>query len=191
MNNPEYVKVNDKKYKINTDYRVGLRCQEVANDTSIGDYERALAIIYLLFGDDGLNNTRDYEKLIELGLKYLSCNEKVEDNSNEEKDMDLLQDFRLIQASFKSDYGIELDKENIHWWDFMGYLNGLTENCVLNRIRELRTYDLSTIEDGKQRAKVQKMKKRWELKKPKKELTEEQKRSVDYFYKQTGIKREE
>ena len=51
MNNPQYVKVDDKLYKINTDFRVALECDKIARDKSIGDYERALAIIYKLFGE--------------------------------------------------------------------------------------------------------------------------------------------
>lgn len=51
MNNPQYVKVDDKLYKINTDFRIALECNNIAEDTSIGEYERALAIIYKLFGE--------------------------------------------------------------------------------------------------------------------------------------------
>lgn len=51
MNNPQYVKVDDKLYKINTDFRVALECNNIAEDTTIEDYERALAIIYKLFGE--------------------------------------------------------------------------------------------------------------------------------------------
>ena len=62
MNNPEYVNVYDKLYKINTDFRVAIECNNIAQDKSIGDYERALAIIYKLFGEEGLN-CKDQNKL--------------------------------------------------------------------------------------------------------------------------------
>ena len=51
MNNPQYVKVDNELYKINTDFRVALECNQIALDTKINDYERALAIIYKLFGE--------------------------------------------------------------------------------------------------------------------------------------------
>ena len=54
LNNPEYVKVGDKKYKINTDFRVAIECNNIAQDDSIGDTEGPLAIIYKLFGDEAL-----------------------------------------------------------------------------------------------------------------------------------------
>lgn len=191
MNNPLYVKINDKKYKINTDFKVALKCQEVANDSTINDIERALAIIYLLFGDDGLEDTENYDLLIEKAQKYLSCGEEVDNTKNDKPDMDLLQDYRLIQASFKSDYGIDLEKANIHWWDFYTYLNGLTDKCVLNRIRELRTFDLSQIKDPKEKRKYKEMQERWKLKEKEKPLTEKQQEAVNKFYELTGIKRKE
>ena len=35
LNNPEYVKVDNELYKINTDFRIALECQKVSEDTSI------------------------------------------------------------------------------------------------------------------------------------------------------------
>ena len=58
---PEYAEVNGKRYKINTDFRVAIECNRIAQDNTIGDYERALAIIYTLFGEDGINAYKDYE----------------------------------------------------------------------------------------------------------------------------------
>lgn len=189
-NNPEYAKIGDKKYKINTDFRVALKCQEVAMDNSISDYERPLAIIYLLFGDEGLNNKEDYNELIRIALKYLKCGENTEESENEKPDMDFKQDFRLIEASFRSDYGIVLSEEKMHWYDFYMYLNGLTDKCVLNKVRELRNFDLSTIKDMKEKNKIKKAQKRFELVKND-TLTNKEQESVNKFYELTGLKRKE
>lgn len=190
MANPEYVKIKDKKYKINTDYRVALKCDEVARDTTISDYERTIAIIYLLYGEDGIDSKDDYEELLRLAIKYLSCGQEYED-SVDEVDMDFRQDIGLIKASFKSDYGIVLDNENMHWWDFYMYLNGLTEKCILNRVRELRNYNVSEIRDSKEKKKIEKAKKRFALKQEKIKLTKEQEENIENFYKLTGLQRKE
>ena len=52
MNNPEFIEIKNKRYKINTDFKVALKCEEIAEDSNINDMERALAIIYLLFGEE-------------------------------------------------------------------------------------------------------------------------------------------
>ena len=154
LNNPTQVKVDNKLYKINTSYRIAIECDFVAQDETISDYERAVTIIYLLFGEEGLSDKKNYDKLLELAIKYLKCgNENETHEEDEEKNMDFSQDINLIRASFKSDYGISLD-DNMHWWDFLMYLNGLTENCILNRVRDLREIDLTKITDGKERNRI-------------------------------------
>jgi hypothetical protein len=50
LSNPKYVKVDNELYEINTDFRVAIECNRIAEDEEIGEYERALAIIYKLFG---------------------------------------------------------------------------------------------------------------------------------------------
>lgn len=198
MDYPKYVKIGEKKYKINTDFRVAIECQEIALDDSIGDFERALAIIYKLFGDDGIDDSNNYEKLLELAQKYLSCGKEVDSKANEEPDMDFIQDMPYIKASFRSDYNINLDDEEMHWWEFYNLMNGLSNSemgncCVLNRIRNLRTFDTKDIKDQKELAKINEAKKQVALKKRevKKELTYEQKRNIDNFYEKIGINRKE
>ena len=198
MDYPKYVKIGDKKYKINTDFRVAIECQEIALDDSIGDFERALAIIYKLFGDNGLDDSNNYEKLLELAQKYLSCGKEVDSKTNEEPDMDFIQDMPYIKASFRSDYNINLDDEEMHWWEFYDLINGLSNSemgncCVLNRIRNLRTFDTKDIKDQKELAKINEAKKQVALKKRtvKKNLTVEQKKNIDNFYEKIGINRKE
>ena len=199
MNNyPEYVKVEDKKYKINTDFRVAIECQDIATNETISDYERALAIIYKLFGDEGINTPEHYERLLELATKYLSCGKEVDSKTNEEPDMDFVQDMDYIEASFMSDYGIDLANIEMHWWKFYNLINGLSNSemgncCVLNRVRNLRTYDTKDIKDPKELEKIKEAKKQIALKKrnKKQELSSEQKQNIDNFYKMTGIIRKE
>lgn len=184
MKYPEYVKVNDRTYKIRTDFRIALRCNNIATDDSIGDYERALAIIYLLF-ENGLDHQEDYEKLLELATKYLSCGKEVTNPSNDEPDMDYNEDMDYIEASFMSDYHIDLANEKMHWWKFNKLMNGLSNSdmgncCILNRIRNLRTYNTREIKDDKERAKIEKAKQQVALKRYRKEnnLTKEQEESM-------------
>ena len=198
MDYPKYVKIGDKKYKINTDFRVAIECQEIALDDSIGDFERALAIIYKLFGDDGLDDNNNYEKLLELAQKYLSCGKEIDSKTNEEPDMDFIQDMDYIEASFMSDYNIDLASTEMHWYKFYNLINGLSNSemgncCVLNRIRNLRSFDTKDIKDQKELAKINEAKKQVALKKRevKKELTYEQKRNIDNFYEKIGINRKE
>lgn len=197
LNNPEYVKVGDKKYKINTDFRVAIECNNIAQDDSIGDTERPLAIIYKLFGDEGLDNPQDWEKLLELGIKYLSLGKDTTSiDKNTEIDMDFSEDMDYIEASFMSDYRIDLAETKMHWWKFYNLLEGLSNSeigncCILNRVRNLRTFDLSQIKDNKERERLAKAKEMVSLKNNKHEveLTEQQKESMRKLDEIIGFKK--
>ena len=186
MNNPEFVKVGEKKYKINTYFRVAIECNSIATDDTIGDVERPLAIIYKLFGDEGLNSPDDWDKLLELAIKYL-CLGKELDESNEEPDMDFVQDMSYIEASFMSDYRIDLSNIKMHWWKFYQLIEGLSNSelgncCVLNRIRNLRTLDVSKIKDPKEKAKILNSKKQFSLKKLERNISKEEEQNQDEFF---------
>lgn len=191
---PTKVIIDNIEYPINTDFRVAIRCNHVASNLSIGDYERALAIIYILFGEKGLNNEFHHNKLIELGKKYLACGKEIQNSSNEEPDMDYEEDYDYICASFMSDYHIDLENTKMHWWTFSNLINGLSNSemgncCILNRIRNLRNYDLKDIKDPKEREKIRKAKESVSLKKIVKEknFTKKQKHNIDEFKKMAGI----
>ncbi len=192
MNNPEFVRINEKKYKINTDFRVAIECNDIAKNESINEYEKSLAIIYKLFGEEGLDDTRDYAKLLELGQKYLLCGKEPIDDDLE-PDMDYTQDMDYIEASFMSDYKINLKNEKMHWWTFSNLINGLSNSelgncCVLNRIRNLRNYDVKEIKDRKELEKIIKAKKQVALKNQEVMLSEEQKASIERFNMMTSRK---
>lgn len=173
---PKYAQVKDIKYEINTDFRVALECDKLAK-TSIGDEERALAIIYLLFGDKGLENSQDWEDLLVIALKYLSCGkEKQEDDNGEEQeiDMDFEQDWEYIRTSFFYDYKIKIEQDTyMHWWEFYNLLSGLSDKCILNRVRFVRNFDIEQIKDSKEKEKWIKQKTQVALKKENVKTAEE------------------
>jgi hypothetical protein len=152
---PEYAEVAGKRYKINTDYRVALRCFEVIEDETICDEERALAVIYLLFGEIPTSNL---EEFLRIAGNYLRCGEKEETQTSTEKDMDFAADEKYIVASFMSDYNIDLSRVDMHFWQYIQLIQGFTERSVMSRVREIRNYDLEELKDPKARAKMVKAK---------------------------------
>lgn len=191
---PKFVEVEGKRYKINTDFRVAIKCDEIARDEDIGDFERTLGVIYLLFGDEGIDTPEHYGKLLELAKKYLLCGEEYDSKRNEKEDMDFTKDYSYIKTSFRSDYGIKLDEENMHWWEFMDLMNGLSNSelgncCILNRVRNLRNFDEKTVKDSKERKRIKEAKDRVALNH--KKLTKQQKDSVNQLMKDLGILKEE
>ena len=198
MNNPQYVKVDDKLYKINTDFRVALECNKIAEDTSIGNLERAMAIIYKLFGEDGLD-CENQNKLLELGTNYLLLGREqksLKNDSHDKYELDFNKCVGLIKASFKFDYKYDpYELEYLHWYDFYNDLESLSTSefgncCILNRIVSILEQEPKEIKDSKQRQKLidaQTLLKEKYCKKQEKEMTKEQEESAKAFYKSLGI----
>lgn len=193
MNNPDKVKIRDKIYKLNTDYRVALACNEIAK-SDVSDTEKAMAIIYKLYGDEGLDNPQDYEELLRLGQKFLFLGKDIEelDQEDQEPDMDFVQDIDYIEASFFADYHINLADTKMHFWTFYKLLEGLSNSelgdcCILNRIRNLRNTDTTKIKDMKERERVEKAKMRVALTKKEKKYTEEEQNSMNDFLREIGL----
>lgn len=198
MNNPEYVKVDDELYKINTDFRIAIECNKIARDKKIGDYERALAIIYKLFGEKGLD-CENQNKLIELGVKYLSLSREekpLKNDSDSKFELDFDKCKGLIKSSFKFDYKYDpYELEYLHWYDFYNDLENLSTSefgncCMLNRVSSILNEDASKIKDSKDRTNLVKLQKELKQKyciSEEKEMTKEQEESARAFYKAIGI----
>lgn len=155
MTYPRYAEVAGVKYEINTDYRVALKCFEVIEDPNICDEERALAVIYLLFGEVPTDHLDDF---LRIAGDYLRCGEKAEAQESAQKDMDFNADEKYIAASFMSDYQIDLSITDMHFWQYIHLIQGFTERSVMSRVREIRNYDLEELKDPKTRAKMVKAK---------------------------------
>lgn len=198
MNNPQYVKVDDKLYKINTDFRVALECNSIAEDENIGNLERALAIIYKLFGEDGLN-CENQNRLLELAIKYLLLGEDKNGLKNDfenKYELDFNKCIGLIKASFKFDYKYDpYELEYLHWYDFYNDLESLSTSefgtcCALNRVISILNQDPKEIKNNKSRQnliKLQMLLKQKYCKTEEKKITKEQEESAKAFYKSLGI----
>ena len=198
MNRPKYVKLKDKLYAINTDFRVAIECDSISRKTDIGNYEKALAILYKLFGKDGLD-CQNKDKLLQLGIKYISLgNEEktIKNDKNNNYQLDFVKCEGLIRSSFKFDYNYDpYELEYLHWYDFYNDLCNLSTSefgncCMLNRVMSILNEDAKKIKDTKERTKKIELKKELERRyciQKENKLTQEQEKSVNEFYKSLGI----
>ena len=151
MSYPDAVEIAGVEYKLNTDYTVALACFRCIGDPDISEVERAYGVIGLLYADPP--HDEHLNEALSLAVKFLQVGNDREPRYRR-PDMDFDADEMYIKASFLSDYKIDLDDAGMHWWKFCTLLQGLTDDCILNRVRDLRNYDLSTVKDAKSRQKI-------------------------------------
>jgi hypothetical protein len=157
-----------------------------------------MAIIYKLFGEDGLN-CGNQNKLLELGMKYLllgKTEKELKTQNNNKYDLDFNKCLGLIKASFKFDYKYDpFELEYLHWYDFYNDLESLSTSefgncCILNRVTNILNQEPKEIKDNKTRKELieaQKLLKEKYCKQEEKKMTKEQEESAKAFYKSLGI----
>ncbi len=173
---PKYAVIGNKKYRINTDFRTALACFRAINDDEIDDIQRAYAVVGLLFGTNIPNKYID--QALEKAKIYLSCGKQV-DVDDSKIDMDYEEDYDYIVASFEYCYHINLEESNdISWHYFFSLLNGLDNKCILNKVRDIRNFDLSKITNQGEKEKMMIAKEKLSLKK---QITREEQDEIDEF----------
>lgn len=159
---PEYAEIDGIQYKMNTDYRYALACFKAIEDDELTDIARAYAVVSILFGVENPqtgevdNIPENVGEALRLAEKFLRCGSDKQNIENVKKDMDFEYDKSYIVASFMSDYGIDLETTDLHWWKYCELISGLTEQSILSKVRDLRNTDLNDYKDAKVRAKLQK-----------------------------------
>ena len=178
---PTKMEANGHIYPINTDYRVALACFRALDDDEITDLERFYAVETLLLGSDVLEE--DEMILKDKIISYLKC-ERDDAESDNEIDFDYLQDENRVKISIRQCYNnLDVDKlEYLHWYEYNELIEGLTEDSLIDRVRQIRTLDINQIDDAKKRKKALIIKQRLSLNK-KVKMTREQQQAQEEFFR--------
>ena len=192
----EKLPTNYKGYHINTDFKNGIKISLALDDWQLGDEERVLTALSLLYGEgipDDVNIALD-------GLRwFLSCGKEAEkasysdiddvDNAKESvnvKGNDIAFDFEVdsanIYAAFLKNYNIDLTKSDMHWFQFIALFSNL-KNTSLNDMMYYRTIDLSQYK-GEQKAEMKALKERYKIHK----ITKQQVENLKIVYGQDWVK---
>ena len=185
-----------KGYHINTDFKCGIRISLALDDWQLGDEERVLTALSLLYGEgipDDMNIALD-------GLRwFLTCGKEADkasysdiddvDNAKESvnvKGDDISFDFEVdasnIYAAFLKNYNIDLTKTDMHWFQFIALFSNLKDTS-LNDMMYYRTIDLSQYK-GEQKAEMKALKERYKIHK----ITKQQVENLKIIYGKDWVK---
>lgn len=185
-----------KGYHINTDFKCGIKISLALDDWQLGDEERVLTALSLLYGEgipDDMNIALD-------GLRwFLTCGKEADkasysdiddvDNAKESVNVngdDISFDFEVdasnIYAAFLKNYNIDLTKTDMHWFQFIALFSNL-KNTSLNDMMYYRTIDLSQYK-GEQKAEMKALKERYKIHK----ITKQQVENLKTIYGKDWVK---
>lgn len=130
---------------------------------------------------------------IQDGIRWFLSGYNHDRMKKKKKDRTRLMDFKIdqwrIYAAFKSQYNINLNRCDMHWFEFMGLMNNL-EECAFTRVIDIRNKKIEAKMPKEQKKQLIEAKEVFLLGEPAEVITEVQKQeeeaAVDEFLKFTG-----
>jgi hypothetical protein len=163
---PNEVKINNKKYEINSDFRTSILFELLMQDEEIDSKAKVLQALELYFP----KVPRDIQKAIEKMLWFYRCGKDIEKSNKKGKGEGVSQiysydfDDEYIYAAFLDQYNINLQKiDYLHWWEFKAMFKALKEDNELVKIMKYRAMDLRDIKDKNEKDFYKKMKEMYKI----------------------------
>lgn len=158
---PKEVTIDNKEYKINSDFRTSILFELLMQDSSIGEEDKILMALQLYYPQIPENINEAIDKM----LWFYKCGKENASSKGSGKGKSVTQiysfeyDDDYIYAAFMDQYGIDLqDIDYLHWWKFKAMFKSLKEDNEIVKIMGYRSIDISKIKDKEQKAYYKKMK---------------------------------
>ena len=135
---PEAIEVDGVAYPLNTDFRSGIQCILDFEDQDITDDEKAVLLLRRLYKGAMPDNVNE---AVRLGIKFLDGGKEA-DGENPFGERHRLYSFEkdasLIYAAFQQTHGIDLQKADLHWWQFLALFMDLGAETAFSSVVNLR-----------------------------------------------------
>ena len=167
---PNCVSVDGKSYPVNVGFKNWVKAQHIASlqSGSQTDILKALFLCYKKRLPPSMSLACQGIADFYAGAFKIDENAKI-DAKNSQKParrtriFDFYHDSRYIYSDFLSFYGIDLTRENIHFYKFCALFEGLSDSCKMTGIMKIRATDLSEIKDSRLKRKYAALKKIYSL----------------------------
>lgn len=160
---PDYVVVDGREYQVYTDYRnwVKIELMLSSGTTTAEGLVEVLELCYV----DVLPPSLD---LALHGLyEFYTCGKKPSKKSHKPSKNKAVYNFDVdaeyIYSAFLSQYQINLQTADLHWWTFRSLFTALSEDNMFVKIMQYRAMDLGKIKDKQQRAYYRTLKRKFAL----------------------------
>lgn len=187
---PTSFSIDGKKYEFNYDFRTSILFCLLMQDTELTEEQKILQGLQLYYPVIPSNIEEAYNKI----LYFYSRGKEIEDNKkvkqgkrifkrNNNRAYDFEIDADLIFSAFMTQYNINLNRDNLHWWEFMSLFNSLKDDTEIVKIMNYRTIDINSIEDKKERKTYKQLQDYYSLENT---ITTEEKQLLEQKLKEWG-----
>lgn len=139
---PEAIRISGKEYPIDTDFRLWIQLSDSMTGKTDDEVFKAVRDFTAM---QGLPISSESFSAV---LAFYACGETESRTSNsigkpKERAFDFYKDEEMICSAFRTQYGIDLRRDSLHWWDFLALFKGLKSDIPIVEIMGYRTVDLS------------------------------------------------
>ena len=173
-------------FPIDSDFQIGIQIMQALEDGELSRQEGQAGALSLLFLQEDAQGNQlplpDAETALE-GLVWFLTDWNHDHNSK--VDNTRITDFDIdqwrIYSAFKQHYGINLNIDKLHFWEFMGLLTTLPE-CAYTRVIDIRAKKITSKMGTDEKKAYTELKKVYALDQPNEvEYTDNQKAAIDEF----------
>lgn len=122
----------------NTDFKQGLKYFKTLANKDFSEQIKAKLIIKALIKELPEIYIKDPEEIFKKISWFMLCGIEGEKESADQKLFDFNVDSGLLYSAFFQVYGVDLRKEDFHWWQFMELFRGLPDGTKLSHVIEIR-----------------------------------------------------
>lgn len=135
---PEAIRVNGKAYEINSDFRDCLRIIMAYEDNDLTAYEKQLVLLSNLYRE--IPPEEDAKEAAEKAVKFLNGGEEEGEGSmtSNLRLFSFTKDARFVFSAFQQTHGIDLQKVELHWWQFLTLFMDLGADTMFCNLVGLR-----------------------------------------------------
>lgn len=155
---PEGVVIENRFYPVHTDFKNWIKIAELLEKTESIDYmclAEIFSLCYIELPENILEAVGGVKDFFSGGAAE---SREKRGGIDKQRCFSFLKDGWLIYAAFLSQYGIDLLKEELHWYKFLALFKGLRNDHKLFDVIYFRTVKLSDIKDKDKRRYLSRMK---------------------------------
>lgn len=157
-------------YKLKTNYKQGIKYELLMQDNELTLEEKIDLALNMFFYQQELIKIKTEEELItflEDIIWFYRCGREETKKKNENRKGKQIFSYNfdadIIYSAFFQQYHIDLQVENLHWWQFKSMFENLTNSTRIVEIMGYRAMDISSIKNKKEKAKYKKLKELYAL----------------------------
>lgn len=177
-----------KGYPIDTDFQTGIMISQCLADDNLNDQEKFETAIRLLF-PSACPPPEDLQDALTWYLNGFDHDNHAGEKPSGEPVMDFDMDQWRIYAAFRSQYGIDLNTEKLHWFVFMGLLANV-EECAFTRVMDIRQKKITSKMSREEKEAIKRNKKIFQIKPQEIQLSAKEQQRVDEFMKYANMKKQ-